>query len=131
MPNFSKDKSGFQMKNPMSNVTGVTGATNTPPGLVGSYGESPSGESPVKFWGAVKKFAGKALDPLGLFKKNKGGGGGKGGDGAHTHGAGGTGPAVAGGAPAGDPAAAPAEGAEGAPAAPAEGAAPEEEVAPQ
>ena len=123
MPNFSKDKTGFQMKNPMSNVTGVTGATKTTPGLVGSYGESPNGESPVKFWGGLKKIAGKALDPLGLFRKNKGGGGGKGGDGAHTHGAGGA-LAAAGGAAAAAPAAA----ATGNPIDPAEQAVPEEEV---
>ena len=69
MPNFSKDKSGFQMTNPMENVTGVKGKTNDLPDMVGSYSnESPEGGdiSPLKGW--FGNLAKKALDPLGLFK---------------------------------------------------------------
>ena len=117
MPNFSKDKSGFHLSNPMENVTGVKGKTNELPGMIGVHSDSP-----MKFsWG-------KVLDPLGVFnKKNsvfrkKGGGGGAagGGSGAHTHGPGGAAAGATGEAQAAV-AAAPAQGA------PAEGAAPAEE----
>lgn len=53
MPNFSKDKSGFNMSNPMDTV-GVKGESGKLPGMIGMRSDNPS---PNKFLGKLFKGA--------------------------------------------------------------------------
>tara|TARA_R100000152_G_C6752887_1_gene176609 strand:- start:534 stop:905 length:372 start_codon:yes stop_codon:yes gene_type:complete len=106
MPNFNKDKSGFNMKNPMSKVTGIRGENTDLPGMVGTTNPSKPAESasPFKILGAIAAGAlgGKWLAKRRAKKQAEAaaaGGGAGGGSGAHTHGPDG-GMQAAGGAPA-------------------------------
>ena len=61
MPNFSEDKTGFNLDNPMKNVTGVKGTSDEMPGGVSQYSDTPSPEA--------KKVESKNGSPLPFFKK--------------------------------------------------------------
>ena len=89
MPNFSKDRSGFNMENPMDKVE-VKGDNGKLPGMIGMRSDNPS---PNKFLGAalrgVGKIGKKALNvmnplkggPIGAGIRAMKGGGGAGGGG--------------------------------------------------
>tara|TARA_R110002074_G_scaffold393863_1_gene580820 strand:+ start:529 stop:888 length:360 start_codon:yes stop_codon:yes gene_type:complete len=65
MPNFSKDRSGFQMNNPMDK-TEAKGKSSELPGMIGMRSDNPS---PMKFFGKIFKGA-KAMLPGGGGVKN-------------------------------------------------------------
>ena len=60
MPNFSKDKSGFNIGNPMDK-TEVKGKSSELPGMIGMRSDNPS---PNKFLGKLFKGAGKAAKAM-------------------------------------------------------------------
>ena len=60
MPNFSKDRSGFNMDNPMNEVA-VQGKSSELPGMIGMRSDNPS---PNKFLGKLFKGAGKAAKAM-------------------------------------------------------------------
>ena len=60
MPNFSKDKSGFNIGNPMDK-TEVKGKSSELPGMIGMRSDNPS---PNKFLGKMFKGAGRAAKAM-------------------------------------------------------------------
>lgn len=60
MPNFSKDKSGFNIGNPMDKVE-IKGKSDKLPGMIGMRSDNPS---PNKFLGKMFKGAGRAAKAM-------------------------------------------------------------------